>query len=59
MKYGELLEDDEKSQNSSSEESEDEDAELINPNFEKKFLETLTMIRTNDPRLKEIKEELF
>lgn len=32
---------------------------MINPAFEKKFIETLTMIRNNDPKLKQISEDLF
>ena len=64
-KYGDkaLREDNEKGgsddDESESEEDEDEEADLINPHFEKKFLETLTMIRNNDPKLKDIKEDLF
>ncbi|CDW72271.1 zz domain protein [Stylonychia lemnae] len=61
-KYGEkALRDNDGSDNESEseEEEEDEEADLINPHFEKKFLQTLTMIRNNDPKLKEIKDELF
>jgi protein KRI1 len=32
---------------------------LINPKFEKKFLETLTMIKNNDPKLKENSKAVF
>ena len=36
----------------SSVEDEDDDGLLINANVEKKFLETIAMIRSNDPKLK-------
>lgn len=39
-----------------SSEDEDEDADLLNPKVEKKFIEMLTMIKKNDPKLKEINE---
>lgn len=58
--YGEkALEDNGNEEEQSEEESEDEEAELINPRFESKFLETIAMIRNNDPKLKDIKDELF
>lgn len=44
---------------SSSFEEEDDEGELINAKVEKKFLETIAMIRTNDPKLKEAEGELF
>ena len=47
-----LSNDDEESLESS--EDEDSEAELINPKFEKKFIETLAMIKSNDPKLKEL-----
>ena len=50
---------DEDEEDESSSEDEDDDADLINPIFEKKFIETLTRIRNNDPKLKDIKEDLF
>jgi hypothetical protein len=46
-------------ESSSSSEDEDDEAELVNPKFETKFLQTLAMIRDNDPKLKDLKEELF
>ena len=54
-KYGEkaLLDSAEDESDQSSSEEEDDDGELINPKFEKKFLETMRMIRENDPKLKE------
>jgi len=39
---------------SSSSEEEDEEGDLINPKFERKFLETLSRIKNNDPKLKEL-----
>jgi protein KRI1 len=59
-KYGEkaLLGSD-ASSSESEEEEEDDDGELINANVEKKFLETIAMIRTNDPKLKAVEGELF
>ena len=56
-KYGNLLEED--SEQEEEEEEEDDEGELINQNVETKFLETIAMIRDNDPKLKEIKDELF
>ena len=44
---------------SSSSADEDDDAELLNPKVEKKFLETLALIRENNPKLKEIQGEIF
>ena len=61
-KYGERALDIDKDSNeseSSSSEEEDDDANLINPKVEKKYLETLIMIRENNPKLKELKEDLF
>jgi hypothetical protein len=40
-------------------EDEDDDGLLINANVEKKFLETIAMIRSNDPKLKETQGEVF
>jgi protein KRI1 len=42
-----------------SESEEDDDGELINAVVEKKFLETIAMIRENDPKLKQVDGELF
>ena len=50
-KYGEKVLLDEESQ--SSQEEEDDEGLLINAAVEKKFLETIAMIRANDPKLKE------
>jgi len=47
------------SSSESEEDEEDDDGELINANVEKKFLETIAMIRTNDPKLKAVEGELF
>ena len=44
---------------SSEEEDEDDDADLINATVGKKFLETIAMIRSNDPKLKQVEGELF
>lgn len=44
---------------SSSSNDEDEEANLLNPKFEKKFLETLALIRENNPKLKELEGEIF
>ena len=38
-------------QESSSSSEEDSDAELLNPTVEKKFLQLMEAIRTNDPKL--------
>ena len=46
-------------QHSSEEEEEDDEGELINAKVEKKFLETIAMIRANDPKLKETQGEVF
>ena len=54
-KYGTLDSDSEEDE----EEEEDEEAALINPKFERKFIETLTMIRSNDPKIKGLQGELF
>lgn len=63
-KYGEkaLLGDDDGSDaesSSSSSNDEDEDANLLNPKLERKFLETLALIRENNPKLMEMKGEVF
>lgn len=53
LKYGDRLNDDKSSQSDESSSSEDDsDAELLNPKIEQKFLQVLTAIRTNDPKLK-------
>jgi len=59
-KYGEraLLGSDGSSSESEDEE-EDDDGELINANVEKKFLETIAMISSNDPKLKAVEGEVF
>jgi protein KRI1 len=41
----------------SEDEDEDDDGELINATVEKKFLETIAMIRSNDPKLKGLAPE--
>ena len=43
----------------SSSSEDDSEAELLNPKVETKFLEVLTAIRNNDPKLKETKTNLF
>ena len=45
------------SEGSSSSSEDDSDADLINPNVEKKFIEVLTAIRNNDPKLMKIAED--
>ena len=57
-KYGKDLDAPFSSSESSSSED-DSDAELLNPRVEKKFLEVLTAIRTNDPKLKKTDKPLF
>ena len=52
-----FLSDDEDSE--ASVEEEDDDGALINANVEKKFLETIAMIRSNDPKLKAVEGEVF
>lgn len=58
-KYGDaaILNSDEES--SEEIEDEDDDGELINAAVEKKFLETIAMIRSNDPKLKQSEGEVF
>ena len=56
QKYGKKL-DASGSDESSSSSADDSEAELINPNVETKFLEVLTAIRNNDPKLKKIAED--
>lgn len=51
LKYGDLLEGDQESEESSS--SDDSDAELVNEKFEKKFLDVITKIRNGDKSIKE------
>ena len=46
LKYGDLLEDEESPESSSSDDSE---GDLINERFETKFLEVITAIRQGDP----------
>jgi hypothetical protein len=58
MQKGKLMEqnaDDESSEYS----DEDSDGILINEKVEQKFLETISRIRANDPKLKDDKEEVF
>lgn len=58
QKYGELaLMAGDEDQSSSSED--DEEAILLNPKLERKFLDTLAKIRTNDPTMKNLEGELF
>ena len=57
LKYGDALNGQPESESSSSED--DSDAELLNPQVEKKFLEVLTAIRNNDPKLKEVEKPIF
>ncbi len=56
LKYGDKLLGDgnegEDGEASSSSSEDDSDAELLNPTVEKKFLQVMTAIRTNDPKLK-------
>jgi len=47
------------SDSEASVEEEDDDGALINANVEKKFLETIAMIRSNDPKLKAVEGEVF
>ena len=54
-KYGKLLTEGAE-ESSSSSDDEDSEGELINQKVEQKFLEVLSAIRTNDPKLKEIAE---
>ena len=52
LKYGDVLNQDENQESESSSSEDDSDAELLNPVVEQKFLQALTAIRTNDPKLK-------
>lgn len=54
-KFGALID----GESESSESEEDDEGELINAAVEKKFLETIAMIRDNDPKLKKVQGELF
>ena len=56
QKYGKLLTGD-NMESSSSSDDEDSEGELINQTVEKKFIEVLAAIRTNDPKLKQIAED--
>lgn len=56
-KYGEKALDG--SEEASSSEDDDDDAALVNSKFEKKFIETITMIRDNDPKLKDADVQIF
>ena len=56
QKYGKLLTGDDM-ESSSSSDDEDSEGELINQTVEKKFIEVLAAIRTNDPKLKQIAED--
>ena len=58
LKYGDLLGDGEDGQVESSESSssDDSDAELLNAEVERKFMETMAAIRNNDPSLRKMDE---
>jgi len=56
LKYGKNQED---ASDSSSSSEEDSDAELLNPTIEKKFIEVIHAIRTNDPKLTKSDKPLF
>ena len=49
LKYGDLLSDENPSEESESSSSDDSDGELVNPRFERKFMEVITAIRVGDP----------
>jgi len=55
-KYGQNLSD---LSDASSETSEDEDGELVNEQVTQKFLETVTMLRDNDPKAKSASQNCF
>jgi protein KRI1 len=48
LKYGDLLQDYQDEESSSSSSSDDSQADLVQPKFEKKFLEVITAIRAGD-----------
>ena len=55
QKYGDL----DSGSESDEVEEEDDDGELINTRVEEKFLETIALIRENDPKIKQVTEDLF
>ena len=60
LKYGDNLDAGKSADEDESSSSEDDsDAELLNPTVEKKFLEVMTAIRKNDPKLKMAETNFF
>jgi len=51
LKYGDLISDENSSAESESSSSDDSDGELVNPRFERKFMEVITAIRVGDPSI--------
>jgi len=49
LKYGDLVSDDHSVEESESSSSDDSEGELVNPRFERKFMEVITAIRVGDP----------
>lgn len=49
LKYGDLIEGDASEEESESSSSDDSEGELVNPRFERKFMEVITAIRDGDP----------
>ena len=49
MKYGDLILDEAPEDSSESSSSDDSEGELVNPRFERKFMEVITAIRVGDP----------
>ena len=59
LKYGNNLDQADQDPDESSSSEDDSDAELLNPTVEKKFLEVMTAIRQNDPKLKSAETKFF
>lgn len=49
LKYGDLILDEAPEDSSESSSSDDSEGELVNPRFERKFMEVITAIRVGDP----------
>ncbi len=49
LKYGDLVEGEVSEEESESSSSDDSEGELVNPRFERKFMEVITAIRAGDP----------
>lgn len=59
LKYGDMLNYGQEVESEESSSSDDSEAELVNPKFEKKFLEVITKIRAKDKSIQETKGDLW